>query len=75
MIGEFVLSQGYSVSFTCRYPRSVKLTDETEIFTSEYETHAVGNLQYELTTTKAIPGGLVDIEIKPLHTFQQVHAK
>ena len=76
MIGNYVLNQGYSASFSCRYSRSVKLTEETEIDrTSESESIAVGNLQYELISTNAIPGGLVEILIKPIHTFKQIQAK
>ena len=39
------------------------------------ESIAVGQLQYELTTRDAVIGGHVNIFIKPIHTFPQVHAK
>ena len=56
----------------------MKLTDEFDVMTDAKTDMTIshGELKYELTTTgNVVVGGNIDIFIKPLHEFNQVHAK
>ena len=68
--------KGHTARFLCSYPRSITLEEDLDLMSAtKYESIAVGQLQYELTTNDAVVGGHVNIFIKPIHTFTQVHAK
>ena len=71
-LNNIVLDSDKAIQFACKYPREVWTEAHYDVSAKgeDIEEISEGVLKYEMTVTDAVEaGGMVDIRINPLHSF------
>ena len=71
MLNNIVLDSDEAIQFACKYPREVSTQAEYDVKPKgeDVEETSDGVLNYEMTVTDAEAGGIVSVQIKPLHSL------
>ena len=71
MLNNIVLDSDEAIQFACKYPREVSTEAEYDVKAKgdDIEETSEGVLNYEMTVTDAEAGGIVNVQIKPLHSL------